>query len=189
MPIVQVKMRVPQEQMTKVLNGSSELMGLVKNSVTKRVEKHIPIVSVESGSDSVVQIAISLAAVGAIIGVTFVGVKIYQISTRKRVKVFKKMLEKYVQAINDESLSENMIDELLASMDALTKKKSKLVKVEFSTEEMQALVSCLLVYTKELASANSFKIAPGKLGGKNDDALAQIRQSLIVQKDIFRRAA
>lgn len=191
MAIVQAKIKVPNNLMPDIICGKANLMGLVKASDSKKIKKHLEIVSLQDEKAAMLaQAGISLLIVGVITATAFAGVKLFQFFSRKKIKDFEVKLSNYVQAVNEQQLTENIIDELLVSMDNLLKKSKQAVVLKLSTDEFIALINCLCDYTRELAIANSMEIPEEDLNLEaNTDIFKKFKKHLVFQKNIFRQAA
>lgn len=191
MAIVQANIKVPDELMLEIMSGKASLKGLVKAADSKRIKKHLDIVSLkDEKSATAAAVGLSLLVVGAITAVAFAGVRIFQIFSRKKIKDFEAKLNNYVKAVNEQTLSETVIDELLLSMENLLKKTKHDVILKLSTDEFIALINCLCDYTKDLASANEIEIPDEELVAEtNSDIFVRFKRNLLVQKSIFQQAA
>lgn len=191
MAIVQAKIKVPDDLMLEVMCGKASLKGLVKASDSKRIKKHLDIVSLkDEKSATAAAVGLSLLVVGAITAVAFAGVSIFRIFSRKRIKDFEVKLNNYVKAVNEQTLSETVIDELLQSMEKLLKKTKRDVILKLSTDEFIALINCLCDYTKDLASANEVELPEAENEMEtNADIFVKFKRNLIAQKSIFQKAA
>lgn len=189
MAIVQAKIKVPDDLMLEIISGKASLKGLVKASDSKRIKKHLDIVSLEDAkSTAAAAVGLSLLVVGAITAVAFAGVRVYQFFSRKKIKDFEVKLNNYVQAVNEQTLTESIIDELLQSMETLLKKTKRAVILKLSTDEFIALINCLCDYTKDLAAANDIAMPDDDIE-TNGDIFVKFKRNLMVQKSIFQQAA
>lgn len=191
MAIVQAKIKVPNNLMPDIVCGKLNLMGLVKASDSKRIIKHLEIISLKDEKSAVAaQVGLSLLVVGAITTMAFAGVHLFQFFSRKKINDFKVKLNNYVQAVNEQQLTERIIDELLISMGNLLKKSKRAVVLKLSTDDLIALINCLCDYTNELAAANSIDLSNEDLNSKtNADIFVKFKRNLLVQKNIFQQAA
>lgn len=191
MAIVQANIKVPDELMLEVMCGKATLNGLIKASDSKRIKKHLDIVSInDEKSASTAAVGLSLLVVSAITAVAFAGVKIFQFLSRKKIKDFEAKLNNYVKAVNEQTLTEEIIDELLQSMENLLKKKRQDVILKLSTEDFVALINCLCDYTKDLASANDIEVQDDDAEDEpNTDIFVKFKRNLMLQKSIFQQVA
>lgn len=188
MAVIQKGIIVPDRLMPEIINGKLQLMGLAKVADKKRIVKHLDVLDLkETNLFNVV--GISLLVVGIIVNVAFSGVRIYQMLAQKHIKVFEQSLNKYVQAVNNKALTEEIIDELITSIDKLKKKSSRKVILKLSTDDLVALVDCLCNHTQELASANSVDVADMCSYVESDDMFTKFKKNLVAQKYIFQQAA
>ena len=76
-----------------------------------------------------------MAAIVASVTVLFISK-----AKQKKVEEFKECLNTYITAANKQTLTTKIIDNLIVAMDKLKRSTRKKVVVEFSTEELAALV-------------------------------------------------
>ena len=131
-------------------------------------------------------IALGIAAIGGLVAAGFwiVG-KINQ----KKISAFKESLTNYVSAVNEQSLTEKHIDDLINAMDAIKHKEHNRLKIEFSSGELAALVECLCNHTKTLAYANNIELKEKYTKKEQEDILLKLRKNLVFQKNILQEAA
>ena len=188
MPIVQVPLDVPDDIYAGVLNGSFELMGMVKDRQHK-VRKHIARANVpkvkkaaQAPKAGVLQVVKEhkVVTIGVAIGAAVIGAGAYafhSIKERKknaaeeRVASFQKTLKEYLKASKKGKLNTKVVDNLLHALDELEKKKlGKDIELTIPASQLTALIFSIFTYTQSLAEANSFdvKIAKPKAGTKGN---------------------
>ena len=206
MPIVQVPLDVPDEIYTQVLNGSLNLMGMVKDNQNK-VRKHIPTAKlsqaqnpVKINKSSILQnikkpknIAIGIGFAAAM------GVGTYAYHSWKKnkknpaeekVMIFQKALKEYLKASKKGKLNTEVVDNLLASLNAIEEKQfGKDIELSISASQFTALIYSIFTYTESLAKDNSFdvKIMKPKHGTKGN--IISLKSYLEIQKQILENAA
>lgn len=119
------------------------------------------------------------------------GVTIHYIdrANQKKVEEFKRCLIEYVSAANDLKLSAQIIDNLIKSMDKLKLLTRRKVRIQFSTDELSALIECLCNHTQTLAQANNLKVNDNYTKEEQKDILLRLRKNLVIQKDFFTKVA
>lgn len=189
MVVVPVNVCVPDDIYKDILNGTLELYGLVKDGKYK-IRKHLPTVknAAETGVKKAVEIikehkGISII-VGSVVAVgTGVAITASCISYNKKKKdivFFNKCLESYYSSIKDGSLNNEIIDNLIYSLDVLGEKK---IAIKMSPNKLSAIVFSIFDYTNKLAKANNQEVKLSK--PKKTDNLVDIRDYLEIQKNII----
>lgn len=207
MPIVQVPLDVPDDIYAGVINGSLELMGLVKDRQHK-VRKHIARANVpkvkkaaQAPKADVLQVVKEhkVVAIGVAVGAAVIGAGAYafhSIKERKknaaeeRVASFQKALKEYLKASKKSKLNAKVVDNLLNALEELEKKKlGKDIELTIPASQLTTLIFSIFTYTQSLAEANSFdvKIAKPKAGTKGN--IISLKSYLEIQKQILESAA
>ena len=186
MAVIQREIVVPDNLLPGILNGTINIMGLAKNVDNGRIVKHLETLDLDD-SDSTA-IAAQLIAIG-IAAVTGIGVGIYTLVKRSKVTHFKKALNTYIEAVNSKKLTVEIINELVDALDKLKGKLRKQIQVEFSSDELTALIMCLCNHTQTLADANNINMKFEPTEEEKSDMLLMFRNNLIKQRDIFELAA
>ena len=91
--------------------------------------------------------------------------------------------------MNEHRLTIETIDELITAIDKLKRSVRKKIVVEFSTDELSALIECLCNHTKTLAQANNVKIDDNISSDETSDVIIRLRDNLVYQKQVFAQAA
>ena len=86
-------------------------------------------------------------------------------------------------------MTTEIIDNLLSALDKLKGKLRKKIQIEFSSDELTALIDCLCNHTQTLADANNINIAFETTEEEKEDILLRFRNNLKKQRDIFELAA
>ena len=204
MPIVQTQIYVPPKIYAQWQLGQVKIMGLAKAIDTNQVVKHLDTVKkldsetqvAEASAQAVAQNSKSNGNTGIVLGVLAVttilaGFTIHYIhkASQKKVEEFKKRLNEYVSAANELKLTTEIIDNLIKSMDNLKLLTRRKVRIQFSTNELAALVECLCNHTQTLAQANKLKVSDTYTEQEEKDVLLRLRRNLLRQKAIFNKAA
>ena len=189
MVVVPVNVCVPDDIYEDILNGTLELYGLVKDGEHK-IRKHLPTVknAAETGAKKAFEIIKAhkgaSIVVGSVIAVgTGVAITASCISYNKKKKdivFFNECLESYYSSIKDGVLNNEIIDNLIHSLDVLEEKK---ISVKMSPTKLSAIIFSVFDYTNKLAEANNQKVKISK--PKKKDNIIDIREYLEIQKDII----
>lgn len=206
MPIVQVPLDVPDDIYMNVLDGSLELLGMVKDG-SHKIRKHIPkaklpkedtvakvkqtkildVVKDKSGPIAIC-VGIALVAIGT-------GAYVYnkkkeekKSEAEKAVDEFQYALKEYLKESKNGQLNVNVVDNLLDSLKKLEKFGND-VQLNLSASQLTELIFSIFKYTEALAKANSFdiKIAKPKKGKQGN--IISLKSYLEVQKQILELAA
>lgn len=201
MPVVNVNLWVDDKTYAAVKAGTAELCGLAKNIDNKRIIKHIPAVTdaakegASKAIDFIREHKKGTVAIGGIliIGSATIGMMGYITSKNKRKLEanFAEALQVYLDAAQNGSLSIEIIDTLIISIDAIVKNNSsENVTLNISASQFSELINCLFNFTKRLAEANNISseiINRPKVFKKK--GYSDLQYYLNVQKDIFEKVA
>ena len=189
MAVVPVNVCVPDDIYEDILNGTLELYGLVKDSEHK-IRKHLPTVknAAETGSKKAFEIikahkgaSIVVCSVIAVwTGVAITASCISYSKKKKDIVFFNECLESYYTSIKEGTLNNEIIDNLIHSLDVLEEKR---ISIKMSPNKLSAIIFSVFDYTNKLAEANNQKVKLSK--PKNKDNLIEIRKYLEIQKDII----
>ncbi len=189
MVVVPVNVCVPDDIYEDILNGTLELYGLVKDGEHK-IRKHLPTVknAAETGAKKAFEIIKAhkgaSIVVGSVIAVgTGVAITASCISYSKKKKdivFFNECLESYYTSIKEGTLNNEIIDDLIHSLDILEEKR---ISIKMSPNKLSAIIFSVFDYTNKLAEANNQKVKLSK--PKKKDNLIDIREYLEIQKDII----
>lgn len=178
MPVMNVNLVLDDATYAGVKAGIYELGGLVKNADNKRVKKHLPTVvdATKEGAakaiDMIREHKKGLLVIGGvlIVGGAVAGAVTY-ISQKDKIKAKKKFsetLEVYLNAAKEGTLTSNLIDDLLASIEIVSKfSKDGAVPVNLTSKQLYSLFNSIYDFTKRMADANNVTTkgikAPSKL--------------------------
>ena len=174
---------------------------MAKNIDNKRIIKHIPAVTdaakegASKAIDFIREHKKGTVAIGGIliIGSATIGMMGYITSKNKRKLEanFAEALQVYLDAAQNGSLSIEIIDTLIISIDAIVKtNSSENVTLNISASQFSELINCLFNFTKRLAEANNISsefINRPKVFKKK--GYSDLQYYLNVQKDIFEKVA
>ena len=193
MPIIQPNIVVPDNIYSDYLSGKVDILGLVKDTDTSRIVKHLDTTSNTDDSEDTGDAALIAVGVAVLttlaIAVTGLTVHLINKSSQKKVDEFKRQLNTYITAVNEQSLTAEIIDNLISAMDNLKKSTKKKIRIQFSTDELASLVECLCNHTQTLAQANNIEVDNSYTEDERADILLRFRKNLIIQRDIFVQAA
>lgn len=217
MAYVNVTLDVPDELVVGVVDGSKQLMGLLKDSATKQVNKHLNVVSVNKVSDSVVDtvttsasnsifttknvlIGLGITAFVALTATVTTLVVRHNLKVKEEEKAKKLVASGYNKAIstyigNAQSgvLSLPDVRTLLAYIESLTKDiDSNQVQIELSSDEIELLKRILIRFTLKLAKANKVDVKKIEAYSTKEltdkEKLETVKECLYVQEDIYAMA-
>ena len=197
MHVIQPQIIVPDNIYKDVVAGKIDIMGLAKNVDNHQVVKHLKTLNNNldtlnnnnSKSDTAAIAAGVVAIVALATLVTGITIKFVNKAKQKKVDEFKRYLNNYIQAVNEQRLTIETIDELITAIDKLKRSVRKKIVVEFSTDELSALIECLCNHTKTLAQANNVKIDDNISSDETSDVIIRLRDNLVYQKQVFAQAA
>ena len=201
MPVMNVNLVLDDATYAGVKAGIYELGGLVKNADNKRVKKHLPTVvdATKEGAakaiDMIREHKKGLLVIGGvlIVGGAVAGAVTY-ISQKDKVKAKKKFgetLEVYLNAAKEGTLTSNLIDDLLASIEIVSKfSKDGAVPINLTSKQLYSLFNSIYDFTKRMADANNVTTkgikAPSKL---SKSKILDLQNYLVMQKQILDNAA
>lgn len=197
MHVIQPQIIVPDNIYKDFVAGKIDIMGLAKNVDNHQVVKHLDTLNNHldtlnnnnSKSDTAAIAAGVVAIVALATLVTGITIKFVNKANQKKVDEFKRCLNNYIQAVNGQRLTIETIDELITAIDKLKRSVRKKIVVEFSTDELSALIECLCNHTKTLAQANNVKIDDNISSDETSDVIIRLRDNLVYQKQVFAQAA
>ena len=201
MPVMNVNLVLDDATYAGVKAGIYELGGLIKNADNKRVKKHLPTVvdATKEGAakaiDMIREHKKGLLVIGGvlIVGGAVVGAVTY-ISQKDKIKAKKKFgetLEVYLNAAKEGTLTSNLIDDLLASIEIVSKfSKDGAVPINLTSKQLYSLFNSIYDFTKRMADANNVTTkgikAPSKL---SKSKMLDLQNYLVMQKQILDNAA
>ena len=207
MPIVQVPLDVPADIYKDVLNGSLELLGMVKDGQHK-VRKHIPRAKVPKVEKSVqvkkagvlqivkehkavaIGIGLAAAAVGAGTYVIHSWKERKKEAAQERIADFHKALKEYLKASKKGKLTAKVVDNLLNALNELEAKKlGKDIELTIPASQLTELIFSIFTYTEALAKANSFEVKVKKPKSGTEGNIVSLKAYLEIQKQILEVAA
>lgn len=186
---VPINVCVPDDIYEDILNGTLEIYGLVKDG-NNRVVKHLSTVknAVETGAKKALSVIKEHKGTSIVVGCvlaigTGVAVTISCVSNSKKkkdIKFFNESLEHYYSSIKDGTLNNEIIDNLIQSLEILQEKK---ITIKMSPTKLSAIIFSIFDYTNKLAEANNQKVTLSK--PKKKENIIDIREYLEMQKEII----
>ena len=187
MAVIQKDIMVPDNLLPGIISGAIDIMGLAKNTDNGRIIKHLDALDLgDSNSNAALAAPIITLSVFAL---TAIGLKIKTLVNKSKVKRFKEALNTYVEAVNNQKLTVEIIDNLVNALDKLKGKLRNKIQIEFSSDELVALIECLCNHTQTLADANHINLKFKTTEDEKSDILLRFRNNLVKQRDIFELAA
>ncbi len=213
MPLVSVKLDVSPEEAKRIAEGTSQLMGLLKNTATKQIEKHVPTV-IEKATQEAAKQSAKFNSKGVLIGIgVFAVVAVGVTITYAVVKHNEKKKEKSQQALLSEGyntavsnyvtesyegkLSFNSLKQFTDYVDDILKKSEVGdIELDFSPNEIAVLYSVIKRFTINLCNANKYAL-PANLQIEGQEIqqlnekqkLEKVRDFLYIQQEIYKNAA
>ena len=200
MPFVNVTLDIDDDIYAKVLAGSLELCGMVKDG-KHRVRKHLPAV-IDSAKDGAAKAIDFVRAnkkgffvVGGIViaGGAVMGTVSYFTQKEKRnaKKHLGKSFQAYIDAARDGVLTAEIVEALINDLDTVSKLyQDDSIPLNLSAKQITELLFSIYDYTKQMADANSVNtstIHAPKVFRKN--SVVDLQNYLYIQKDILSNAA
>ena len=186
MAVIQKEIIVPDNLLPGIMSGAINIMGLAKNVNNGRIIKHLDAFDSDDSNSAALAVQLIVVGVAAVGGI---GVGIYTLVNRSKVKNFKDALNAYIEAVNSKQLTVEIIDNLVNALDKLKGKVRRSIQIEFSSDELTALIECLCNHTKTLAEANNINLTFEPTEEEKSDVLLMFRNNLVKQRDIFELAA
>ncbi|MFF0201818.1 hypothetical protein [Streptomyces sp. NPDC005017] len=142
------------------------------------------------------RVLIPTAIVGTVAAVIFAAKKRKQTAkpeVPECVRSCNASLAAYVEAVHERRLELDIIDRLIADLDAVKAYSDEdgRITLEFSTKHAEMLVNIVVDYTRKLAEANSVDLneLQGVAPAPENEAVVDLRRHLEVQRKIFTDAA
>ncbi|MGW7023990.1 hypothetical protein ACWGGS_32245 [Streptomyces decoyicus] len=102
-------------------------------------------------------------------------------------------LAAYVEAVHEGRLEVDIIDRLIADLDAVREYSGEdgSITLDFSTKHAEMLVNIVVDYTRQLTEANSVDLneLQGVAPASENDVVVDLRRHLEVQRKVFTEAA
>lgn len=207
MPIIQVSLDVPDDIYNKILNGSLNIWGMVKDG-NNRIRKHIPISKLTKTdkapkikNEGVLQFIknnkLVLAGILLAASATGAGIYAYNIvkerkteTTEEKIGYFQKALKEYLKASKKCKLNTKVVDDLLSALNKLEEKKlGKDIELTIPASQLTELIFSIFTYTQSLAKANDYKVKVSKPKSGTKGNIVSLKSYLEIQKDILEKTA
>jgi len=201
MAIKQIAYYVPPEIEAGLIKGIyKQFGGVIRNKKTGAIVKHLDEVPIKKDNaliGAVKNHPVATVTIGAVIAggtaaTAYAVKKKKEKEERKNTPLcvikFEKSLKKYLKAVRKGELDENMIDRLMADLDAMKDSDEVTqISLDLSTKDLKQLVNMIYDYTKKLAKANDVKL--DKFKKTSPDYVDYLHSYLEVQKQIFHEVA
>ncbi|NEB03865.1 hypothetical protein [Streptomyces sp. SID13726] len=200
---------IPPEIEAGLLGGDLiQYGGIVRNQMGQIV-KHLKEVPLPLSNEKVAahvagmlknpRVLIPTAVVGTLVaGAAVIAVVKKRRQSRKPqllecVQSYNASLAAYVEAVHEGRLELEIIDRLIADLDAVKAYSNEdgSITLDFSTKQAEMLVNIVVDYTRQLAEANSVDLdeLQGVAPASENDAVVDLRRHLEAQRKIFTEAA
>lgn len=208
MAIIQVPLEIPDDIYVRVLTGEyARVGGVVRDhggQLVKLLDDASPIDDAQEAAKAsiakvlrnrtVVAIALGVVAVATAGGAAYRAkrkTKAAQLVLPTCVENYSDSLAAYLEAARHGSLGAEIIDRLIADLDAVkAESDSGTITIEFSPEQSETLVGIVAGHTRKLAEANERELSnlpePADTQGAT---IIELRPYLEVQRDLFSQAA
>ncbi|MDQ3631438.1 MAG: hypothetical protein M3417_09295 [Actinomycetota bacterium] len=210
MAIIQVPLEIPDDIYARVLTGEyARVGGVVRDhggQLVKLLDDASPIDDAqEAAKGSIAKVlrnrtAVAATAGGAAVVGIALGVVAYRAKRKTKaaqlvlptcVENYSDSLAAYLEAARHGSLGAEIIDRLIADLDAVkAESDSGTITIEFSPEQSETLVGIVAGHTRKLAEANERELSnlpePADTQGAT---IIELRPYLEVQRDLFSQAA
>lgn len=209
MAIIQVPLEIPDEIYARVLSGEYERLGGVVRShggqLVKLLDDALPIADAqEAAKASIAKVMDNRRGVGIALGVVAVAATVGGAAYRGKRKTkaaqlvlptcvedYGNSLAAYIEAARHGRLDAEIIDRLIADLDAVkAESNGGTSTIEFSPEQSETLVEIVAGHTKNLAEANERELSnlpqPADPQGAT---VIDLRPYLEAQRDLFSEAA
>ena len=199
--IVQISFDIPPKIETGLLTGDLTRYGGVVRDRAGRLVTYLKEISApelnEDAAAGMIKKPVFIAGLAtlAVVGTATTAVAI--VRKRKRAlpectRNYNDSLRDYLETVRNQSLDAEIIDRLIADLDAVKAySENGNITVDFSTEQSEALIQVVIDYTRQLAQANSIGLyeLPESTPSSADAPVVDMRRYLEVQQRIFNDAA
>ena len=201
MPIVSIHLDIDDNLYDKIRTGSLELCGLVKDTDTKKIVKHVPTIkdSIKDNASKAVDMVrahkgsfIIFGGILLIVG-TIIGIISYFVYKKQRQLYlqFIQSLYDYLDAARNGTLSLNTLNSIIESIELIENDNPKKgVQLNISSAQLNELVQRMYEYTIELAQNENYKSSkitrPKLLKKKTSN---DFKYYIYAQRDIFEHVA
>lgn len=209
MPIVQEAFDIPANIAAKILTGEyRRIGGVVRHAIGPnkgQIVKHLDPVNLKVAQEAqgvaakALQFAKNnkkaLIVVGIGTGIAAAGAGIYyKVKNTEPIvlKEFKVAFREYLNAIRTGKLSEEIIDNMMLSLESLKSHKDyEKFQIQLSAEDLNTIVCKVYEYTKKLAEDNDIELDSNDQfeDKKDEDTIVALEHYLKLQKYIFNAAA
>lgn len=207
MAVIQVPLDVPDEIFARVLTGEYvRVGGVIRHGVSGRLVKLLedapPIdeakeavkANIAKGNRTGIVIGLGVVAVAAVAGgaayLATRKTKRAQLESPTCVEYYAASLAAYLDAASHGTLDAEIIDRLIADLDAVKQQSDGgAITVDFSTEQAETLVGLVAGHTRNLAEANQLDLSKLEPADGQGATVIELRPYLEAQRQLFSRAA
>ena len=200
MPIVTVKMDVPDNLYSEIMAGKVILKGLIKNTGNKRIRKHIDLVPMSAKEQALQAVKANkniIIGAGIALGILLVAGLTYLFHRNKKKKAddktieFNNSLKAYLSETKDGQLDYETLNNLIVALEGLQNSKNgNLENLNLSPAQLNTLIKSVFDYTKALAKANAVDVKDLKKPSKKPkDKVVDLMSYLETQKKIIEQVA
>lgn len=192
MPIIQVNLDIPDNTYANILNGTEQLYGLVKDN-RNRIRKHLPKVhnfeERKNSPKNLKTIGFTFLGLAALTSAYFTVKHISKNKTAKKSKYvdeFRLMLNEYLRATKEGSVSKEEVDNLISALNNIS--INNVNDLYITPAELNQLVESIFEYTKSLAFANLYNeinITPYEHNSSELSFSQTLSAYLMIQKQII----
>lgn len=201
MPVMNVSLMVDEKTYAGIKAGVLEICGMAKNIESKRIAKHIPVVTdaAKEGASKAIDLIRShkketLIISGVLIvgGAAFGTVRyITSLKKKKIKKQFANDFQIYLGAARKGELTIDILNSIIESLNILTgDNPNNEINLPITASQFASLMHSIFEYTVHLAEANNINpalISKPKIG--NRKTYVDLQYYLNMQKSIFEKAA
>jgi hypothetical protein len=206
--IIQVPLEIPDDIFARVLTGDYvRLGGVVRDhggQLIKLLDDASPIDDAQEAANGIAKVLTNRTLVGIALGVVAVAAtaggaayrakrktKAAQLALPTCVEKYADSLAAYLEAARHGSLGAEIVDRLIADLDAVrAESDSGTITIEFSPEQSETLVGIVAGHTRKLAEANERELSNlPELADPQGATIIELRPYLEAQRDLFSQAA
>lgn len=202
MQVIQVKLKVTAQEFERIKHGQLMLMGLLKDSGKKTVERHVPAITKNlSKSMTNKSFIIGIGIASAVSAIVFGSIAFVKHEQNKKHKTNQLLLadeynnsfNNYIYEARKGTLSFNSLKKFTDYIDLILRNSSKGdIKLELSGDEVDFLYNLIQRFTKDLCEANNYQLPEHlTLESKQEllpmQKLEEVKEYLFIQKVVFKR--
>lgn len=202
--ILQVDFKVPPELLARLNAGDlTRHNGVIRNELgeivhhLKEADQRSSDVHLNTAPDGRAQSGRVAIGVGLVVVVAASGAVVWRARKRRAkslrcVDCWNEALKVYLAAITNQSLDQNVIDELTKALDALAiMVDERAISIDIAPTSLPEVSGVVAKYTRALAEANSLSLREPAVSEASSPPgpVAELRRYLVIQREIFDRLA